>query len=93
MTLKSGKTWLPGHSNRIFALRFDKTNEHLLYSGGWDDSVYINDLRQGGPVEVVPGPHVCGESIDVQDNYLIAGSYRNQRNLLLYDLRYPTKVL
>ena len=39
------------------------------------------------------GTHVCGESVDVSENLLIVGSYRNQRNLLLYDLRNPSKVL
>ncbi len=53
----------------------------------------VNDLREGGPVSIIIGPHVCGESIDVCDNLLIAGSYRNQRNLQLFDLRYPAKVL
>jgi hypothetical protein len=41
----------------------------------------------------VPGPHISGEAIDVVDNLLIAASYRNQRNLTLFDLRFPSKVL
>ena len=80
-----------GHNKRIFALKFDRTNENILYSGGWDDAVFVNDLRVGGAVEVVPGPHVCGEAIDVVDNVLVAGSYRNQRNLILVDMRMPRK--
>ena len=65
-----------------------------MYSAGWDDAVYISDLRAGGQaVSVVPGPHVCGESIYVVENLLIAGSYRNSKNLMLYDLRNPSKVL
>ena len=42
---------------------------------------------------MVVGPHVCGDSIDVCGNLLLAGSYRNQRNLQMFDLRYPNKVL
>ena len=49
----------------------------MLYSSGWDDTVMINDLREGGPVGIVVGPHVCAsDGIDVVDNLLIAGSYR-----------------
>ena len=76
MTMKPGGSSLPGHSDRIFALKFDAKNENLLYSGGWDDCIYISDLREGGFVGMIPGPHVCGESFDVIDNTLIAGSYR-----------------
>jgi hypothetical protein len=42
---------------------------------------------------MVSGPHVCGESIDVIENLLIAGSYRNSKNLMLFDIRNPSKVL
>ena len=41
----------------------------------------------------VVGPHVCGESIDVLDNMLVAGSYRNTKNLILVDLRKPSEIL
>jgi COMPASS component SWD3 len=51
MILKGNGMMLPGHSNRIFALKFDKSNEHILYSGGWDDTIQISDLRVGGPVQ------------------------------------------
>ena len=51
-------------------------------------------MREGGSaVSVIPGPHICGDSIDVVGNLLLAGSYRNKKNLLLFDLRHPLKVL
>ncbi|TNV77896.1 hypothetical protein FGO68_gene9685 [Halteria grandinella] len=93
MTLKAGGVGLPGHSKRIFSLKFDYGNENVLYSGGWDDAIYVNDLREGGAVGVVLGPHISGDAIDVKGNLLIAGSYRNERNLTLFDLRFPTKPL
>lgn len=93
MTLKSGGMGLPGHSKRIHSLKFDPNNENLLFSGGWDDVIYINDLREGGAVGMIPGPHICGDGIDVKGNLVIAASYRNERNLTLYDLRSPMKVL
>lgn len=50
MTLKGTGKMFPGHSNRIYALKFSNTDENILYSAGWDDTVQINDLREGGPV-------------------------------------------
>jgi WD40 repeat protein len=39
MTLKATGKLLPGHSNRIYALKFSNTDENILYSAGWDDTV------------------------------------------------------
>lgn len=91
MTLKAGGPGLPNRVNRIFTVKFDREREHILYSGGWDNTVYISDLRAGYDVGAILGPHVCGDSIDVAGNFLIAGSYRNEKNLLLYDLRHTSK--
>lgn len=94
MSLKPGGSHLPGHKDRIFCVKFDKNQNNIVYSGGWDDAIYVSDLREGGSaVSVIPGPHVCGDSIDVVGNLLVAGSYRNKKNLLLFDLRHPLKVL
>ena len=39
MTLKPQGKNFPGHSKRIFSLKFDNESPSLLYSGGWDDTV------------------------------------------------------
>ena len=49
MTIKE-KGDLPGHSNRIFALKFNPIDENVLCSAGWDNTVQVNDLRAKGPV-------------------------------------------
>ena len=63
-----------GHSNRIFCCKFDPKDDNIIYSGGWDDIIMINDLREGGPVSKILGPHICGEAIDLQGNLLLVGS-------------------
>jgi len=69
---------MPGHSNRVFAVKFDPTSEHVIASGGWDNTVQIYDIRKKGPVASIYGPHVCGDSIDFfnDGNTLLTGSYR-----------------
>lgn len=30
---------LPGHSNRIFSVKFNKSDPNMVVSGGWDNTV------------------------------------------------------
>jgi WD40 repeat protein len=54
---------LPGHSNRIFCVKFSKADQNVLASGGWDKNVYLYDVREQGPVSAILGPMICGETI------------------------------
>jgi len=36
---ESGNGGASGHSNRIFAVKFDHDDPNLLVSGGWDSTV------------------------------------------------------
>lgn len=69
---------LPGHSNRIFSVKFNPVNPSMLFSGGWDNTMQIYDIREKGPVASIYGPHICGDAIDVRfDGYsVLTGSYR-----------------
>ena len=76
-TLKE-KGELPGHSNRVFSVKFNPLNSNMIASGGWDNTVQIFDLREKGPIHSIFGPHICGDTIDFKnDGYtLLTGSYR-----------------
>jgi len=78
-----------GHSNRIFALKFDPINSNILVSGGWDNTVWIYDIREKGPVGGLFGPHISGESIDIRkdSSTILTGSYREENVLELWDIR------
>lgn len=80
---------MPGHSNRIFCVRFDPLNSNMLASGGWDNTVQIYDIRKKGTTGSIYGPHVCGDAIDYYNDgfTLLTGSYRQENVLELWDLR------
>lgn len=84
--LSGSATGLPGHELRVFAVKFDKLDENLLCSGGWDKTVQIWDLRMGGPVRSLLGPSICGDSLDLFDGFILTGSYRQENPLEVWDL-------
>lgn len=90
---KSGSSFEAGHTNRIFCVRFAAPDSPVLASGGWDGIVYMWDLRQAAPAATIFGPTLSGESLDVKDNVLLAGSYREKDNLELFDLRTYAKLV
>ena len=64
-------------------------NPNILFSGGWDNTMQVYDIREKGPVASIFGPHVCGDAIDVRnDGYtVLTGSYRQDDALQLFDIR------
>lgn len=80
---------LIGHGNRIFCVKFNKGDQNMLVSGGWDNNVFVYDMRYQGPIHAIYGPHICGDSIDFKrDGYtMVCGSYRGEDALEVYDLR------
>jgi len=76
-----------GHCNRIFSVKFHPEDSNILISGGWDNLVYIWDLRQEGPVSHILGPNVSGESLDIYGDHIVAGSYNNEQNLCLMSIK------
>lgn len=82
--LKGSVSGKPGHSNRVFCCKFDKENENILLSGGWDHTIQIWDLREGGSVRSIYGPKICGESIDIREGYIVTGSYRKDNQIEIW---------
>jgi len=80
---------LPGHSNRIFCVKFNPKDQNILASAGWDNTVQINDLRYRGTMHSIWGPHVCGDAIAFRsDGYtMVTGSYRQENAIEVWDLR------
>ena len=85
VALEGGGTGEPGHSNRVFSVKFDKDDENLLISGGWDRSVKVWDIRQPSPCRSFFDPYICGDSLDLHEGYILTGSWRSERQLQLWD--------
>ena len=68
----------PGHSNRVYCVKYHPQDERLLLSGGWDNTVQIYDVRAGVPAFSLFGASLSGESLDIHGDTLITGSYRGK---------------
>lgn len=79
----------PGHSNRIFCVKFNKTDGNMIVSGGWDNTVQIYDMRYRGPVHSIYGPHICGDCIEIRNDghTMMTGSHRMEDVIEIWDLR------
>lgn len=75
-----------GHSNRVYGLKFHPKEKNMLVSAGWDNTVQIWDIRTKKPVRYIYGPHVCGDSLDIEGNTLMTGSWKSSEALQLWDL-------
>ncbi|CDW83313.1 wd repeat protein [Stylonychia lemnae] len=83
---------ISGHSNRVQCLKFSPYKEEMLFSGGWDNDVFMYDLRQKEPVLGFNGPQINGEAIDIHHGgLLLTGSYTPNNCLQLWDLRKHTE--
>lgn len=58
-----------GHSNRVFSVKWE--DENNLFSAGWDNNIFMWDLRTGRVSKHFHGPYICGDSIDVFENRLL----------------------
>jgi hypothetical protein len=86
-TMKQTTFFLPGHSNRVFCVNFHNDNINLLASGGWDNTIQFYDVRQGSISNSIYGPHICGDSIDMNGDYLLTGSWAIENQLQIWDIR------
>ena len=75
----------PGHTNRIFSLLFKDSS--TMFSAGWDDSIYVWDLREGRSVLSMFGAHVCSDTLDFHGDTLVSGSWRTHDQVQLWDIR------
>ena len=75
------------HSNRVYCTKWHPTDPNILYSGGWDETVYFWDIRAKEAVNRVYKISIGGEAIDVRNNLLLMGNFQQEYQVKLYDLK------
>ena len=90
--LAGGFGQTPGHSNRIFAVKFHPVETNILVSGGWDNILYFWDTRTEKSFASIPGPNVSGDALDIKGKHILTGSWRNKDQLELWDLNMRKKL-
>ena len=73
------------HFNRIFSILFDPSNPNIFYSGGWDKQIMIHDVREQHSVKHFMGPYISGDTLDICGSSLLAGNYRSNDPIEIYD--------
>jgi COMPASS component SWD3 len=86
-TFKDGSNELISHFNRVFSVKFDPVDDRIIYSGGWDKMININDTREKFPVNHIIGPYLAADTIDINKTELLVGNYSTKNPLEIYDIR------
>ena len=77
----------PGHSGRIFCVKFFPNDTTTIYSGGWDKTIQFYDTRTGKVSNSIYGPEICGDSLDLNGNILASGAWSTEKQIQLWDIR------
>lgn len=89
-----GQNVMDGHKSRCFCVMYHPTMPHVFISGGWDDTVQFWDDRCKHALKHISGPHICGDSIDIdpRHNHILTGSFCTGINLQIWDFNSTKKI-
>jgi len=69
-------------------MHFSNFDENILLSGGWDNTVFLWDIRIRKAIGSLFGPNICGDCVDtLEDGTILTGSYRDKNQLELWDFK------
>ncbi len=85
MSLRGDDSIIPGHTNRLFAVKMLEDKSTLITSG-WDQRILFWDLRIGKPFESIFGSNIYGDGLDISKGLLLTCNHREQAQIQLYDL-------
>lgn len=85
---------MDGHRTSVYGLKHHPTDIWNFISGGWDDTIQFWDRREERAVRRLFGPHICGQSIDInpRNNTILTGSWRIKNGLEIWDYRNGEKI-
>ncbi|KAJ8364379.1 hypothetical protein SKAU_G00132100 [Synaphobranchus kaupii] len=83
----ANRSVMDGHRFSHFCGEVSPRERERVHSGGWDNSIQFWDTRQQHSVRMLVGPHVCGDSlqIDPVTNHILSGSWRKDKALQIFD--------
>ena len=65
-----------------------KEDKNLFFSGGWDSTIQIWDVRmKGESVRKIYGPSISADSLDFKNGVILAGNYQNKDIVQLWDFK------
>lgn len=67
--------------------KWHPSEQNLVVTGGWDNTVQIWDIRERASVRSIYGPHLCGDALDISGDgqTILTGSWRPEDQLQLWD--------
>ena len=77
----------PGHSGRIFCVKYFPNDTTTIYSGGWDRTIQFYDTRTCKVSNSIYGPEICGDSLDLSGSILASGAWSTKEQIQLWDIR------
>ncbi|KAK3083872.1 hypothetical protein FSP39_004403 [Pinctada imbricata] len=86
---------MDGHRFRVFSAQYHPNYPHVFITGGWDNTVHFWDDRQRHSIRMISdGPHICGDALDIDatHNHILAGSWRKNDVLTIYDFASASKI-
>ena len=86
-TFKSGTSFTTGHLDQIHSVVFDKRDHNRIITGGRDKRLLLWDVRTAQCNEMVVGPLILGDTVDIKNNTIIAGNYDAPGNVQIFDIR------
>ncbi len=62
---------MPGHSNRVFSIKFEE-DQNMILTSGWDQRIILWDMRTGLPQSSIFNTKIYGDGLDVNQGLILA---------------------
>ena len=72
-------------SNDIFSVVFHPEDSNIIATAGWNDRVFIWDVRTGQNERSIIGPHIRGDGLDIRNDCLVTASAREKKQIEVFD--------
>ena len=76
----------------IYDIVYHPSNSNIILSATGKDSVLIWDIRSGNVERTILGPHIRGNGLDIHDNTVLTASYRESKQIEMWDFRNGQKI-